>query len=288
MKFGQDPNFAPLQLRLPEFDYSGPQQKASTLEVFLGGPVWGCAGWKGSLYPDTAKQKDFLNHYGTALGAIELNATFYGIPPAERILAWGESVPPDFRFCPKIPRHITNARDLNNRIERTQKFWKIFGQLGVKLGPSFFQFSDKQGHEILQDLGTLLELTPPQYKMGVELRHLDFYENNELLGDVVTFLRDRNAFPVISDTLGRREVLHQSFSGDTAFVRFLGENGEDRDQERLEYWLERIVELQSAGMKQLYFFIHQPDEANSAFYFEWFSSVLSSMRDITVKPVELY
>jgi len=288
MKFGQDTALQSLSLQLPELDHRRRPGKASTLQVHLGGPVWGCDGWRGSLYPESARNKDYLVHYGKALGAIELNATFYGIPPDERIVQWGESVPSDFRFCPKIPRHITNAKNLIDRIERTDKFWRVFGQLGEKLGPSFFQFSDKQGHEILGDLGTLLKKTPPQYKIGVELRHPDFYENNELLTDVVDFLASHNAFPVISDTLGRREVLHQSFVGDTAFVRFLGENGEDRDQERLEYWLERIIELQASGLRELFFFIHQPDEENSAFYFEWFSSVLNSVKDIEVKAITLY
>jgi uncharacterized protein YecE (DUF72 family) len=93
---------------------------------------------------------------------------------------------------------------------------------------------------------------------------------------------------VISDTIGRREVLHQTFINDTGFVRFLGENGEERDQERLEIWLERIVELQQSGLKKLFFFIHQPDEANAAHYFEWFSSLLNSLENVQTRPVELH
>ncbi len=288
MKFGQDNAALGLSLQLPELNYRARPATQGVLNVYLGGPVWGCEGWRGSLYPPTAKKSDLLFHYGNALGAIELNATFYGIPSEERVGIWGESVPYNFKFCPKIPRHITNAKNLNDRIERTQKYWKVFGQLGSKLGPSFFQFSDKQGHSILNDLATLLKLTPSDKKIAVELRHPDFFEENEILDEVVDFLASHNSFPVISDTLGRREVLHQNFVGDTAFVRFLGENGSDQDQERLEYWIERIAELQSLGLKELYFFIHQPDEENAAFYFEWFSSILSSMKDVRVKDVTLF
>lgn len=298
MKFGQDEFLEGLSvsLQLPSLrTYKMPtdgsaraSSKKTTYKVTLGGPVWGCAGWKGNLYPEKAQAKDFLKHYAEALGAIELNATFYGIPPDERLQNWKAAASPGFHFCPKIPRHITNARDIHARIERIEHFWRSFALLGEHLGMAFFQFSDKQGLDILPDLAHLLKRTPRGQKVAVEFRHPDFFVNNELLPEVCEFLAEHSAHTVISDTLGRREVLHPCVVGDSVMIRFLGENGSDRDQERLEIWLERIAQMQDQGVREIYFFIHQPDEENSAYYFEWFSSLLNSMQGNTTKQVKLH
>lgn len=292
MKFGQDEPLEglSLSLQLPELKVypSRGKSAAHPNKVTLGGPVWGCAGWKGNLYPPKTQAKDFLKHYAEALGAIELNATFYGIPPDERLRNWKSATSPGFHFCPKIPRHITNARDIRARIERTDHFWRSFRILGEHLGMAFFQFSDKQGLDILPDLAHLLKRTPSGQKIAVEFRHPDYFLNNELLPEVCEFLAEHNAHTVISDTLGRREVLHPCVVGDSVMIRFLGDNGSERDQQRLEIWLERIAQMQEQGVRNIYFFIHQPDEENSAYYFEWFSSLLNSMDGNVTKQVKLY
>jgi uncharacterized protein YecE (DUF72 family) len=53
----------------------------------------GCSGfynndWKGSLYPEDAKSKDFLSLYSQKFNCVEINSTFYRNPTAKTLLKW--------------------------------------------------------------------------------------------------------------------------------------------------------------------------------------------------------
>ncbi|WP_288437340.1 DUF72 domain-containing protein [uncultured Chryseobacterium sp.] len=79
----------------------------------------GCSGfynndWKGSLYPEDAKSKDFLSLYSNTFNAVEINSTFYRKPTPKTLLKWHGETPDDFRFFIKIPKSITHQSRLEN------------------------------------------------------------------------------------------------------------------------------------------------------------------------------
>jgi hypothetical protein len=71
---------------------------------------------------------------------------------------------------------------------------------------------------------------------------------------------ENNIIPVITDTPGRRDVLHMNLINDQLFVRYVGDFNHPSDLERTNQWIERIQELHSLGVKDFWFYVHQPGE----------------------------
>jgi uncharacterized protein YecE (DUF72 family) len=60
--------------------------------------------WSPRFYPAGLRGDGLLRHYGSQLGAVELNNTFYQQPSAAKVAAWVEATPPTFRFSVKAQR----------------------------------------------------------------------------------------------------------------------------------------------------------------------------------------
>ncbi|WP_426478349.1 DUF72 domain-containing protein [Chryseobacterium sp. CBSDS_008] len=87
----------------------------------------GCSGfynndWKGSLYPEDAKSKDFLSLYSRIFNSVEINSTFYRKPISKTLLKWHDETPDEFRFFIKIPKSITHQNRLENSREEIAVF----------------------------------------------------------------------------------------------------------------------------------------------------------------------
>lgn len=106
----------------------------------------GCSGfynndWKGSLYPEDAKSKDFLTLYSGAFNCVEINSTFYRKPTAKTLQKWADETPEDFRFFIKIPKTISHERRLEGcKTEIAEFCTYIQNHLQEKLSGFLYQF----------------------------------------------------------------------------------------------------------------------------------------------------
>jgi uncharacterized protein YecE (DUF72 family) len=94
---------------------------------------------KPGFYPAGTPQKEFLRVYAERLPSVELNATFYQLPSEERLRAWAELTPPDFRFAVKMNRRATHFGDLSvvgTFCERVRVLGDRLGPILVQLPPS--------------------------------------------------------------------------------------------------------------------------------------------------------
>jgi hypothetical protein len=73
-------------------------------------------------------------------------------------------------------------------------------------------------------------------------------------------LRERNVIAALTDSAGRRDVLHQTLSGRAAFIRFLGNKLHHSDFARLDAWIDRLTVWKNQGLARAFLFLHQPDE----------------------------
>lgn len=159
------------------------------MELYLGCPVWSFKGWVGNFYPAGTKPADYLHEYARRLTTIEGNTTFYAVPAQKTITQWVAETPETFRFCPKIPRAISHDGDLAEHLPAAQQFIESMSQLGVRLGPMFLQLPPHYSPGRFADLKTFLAAWPREIRLGVEVRHPDWFEPpqngalNELLSE---------------------------------------------------------------------------------------------------------
>lgn len=231
--------------------------------IYIGAPVWGHPGFVGRIYPRGTKNRDFLKLYGKHFNCVELNATYYGLPPLEQVHRWRDAVEEGFRFSPKFPQAISHEPDLPSKIQLTERFLETARGLGDRLGMAFLQLPPSFGPERLEELSRYLELLPKDFSLGVEFRHPALFHDKMAREDWATILQDTDTAAVITDTVGRRDVLHQRLTVGTLFLRWTGNNGHPTDQARLDDWVERLALWMEQGLQTIYFYIHQPDEEHS-------------------------
>ena len=95
--------------------------------------------WAGVFYPAKMPARSYLAHYSSIFNAVELDSTFYGTPPVDRVKQWAATVPEDFRFCVKTPRQITHEARLSDGNGEMARFLETMQELGSKLGAILIQ-----------------------------------------------------------------------------------------------------------------------------------------------------
>lgn len=105
----------------------------------------GCAGWS---LPRAVQDRfgagdSHLARYATRFAATEINSSFHR--PHRRSLyeKWAAAVPPDFRFCAKLPKTITHERRLVDCDALLAQFLDETGGLGDRLSCLLVQLPPK-------------------------------------------------------------------------------------------------------------------------------------------------
>ncbi len=236
---------------------------------YVGCAKWGRKEWKELIYPKKTKEADFLGEYVKHFNSIELNAVFYSIPKEDQILKWKAMVDAntnkDFIFCPKFSRTITHIKRLNNADAETDLYLKAIAAFGNNLGPCFLQVSDNFGPKNIEVLENYLKKLPKDLNVFVEVRHADWFKDAEARKELFEMLAKLKKGSAITDASGRRDCLHMELTTPEAFIRFVGNGGSflDSDKARVDEWIVRIKKWLENGLENVYFFLHQHDEADT-------------------------
>jgi uncharacterized protein YecE (DUF72 family) len=263
---------------IPEVDFTLPPDteltkevlrlagKESSFNVYVGCAKWDRKEWVGMIYPEKIKEADFLDEYVRHFNSIELNALFYKMHSPEQISKWREkaaNVRRDFKFCPKVTQWISHRKRLKGAEELTGVFLSRIAHFGEYLGPAFLQLPDNFGPKNIDILQEYLQGLPGDLDLFVELRHKDWFINQEASTRLFETMRKRNTGAVITDTSGRRDCVHMQLTIPRAFIRFVGNGLHESDFRRIDEWAERLAEWKEQGLEALYFFLHQHDESDT-------------------------
>ena len=77
----------------------------SEARIRIGVGGWTYPPWRGVFYPDKLPQTKELEFASQALGAIEINATFYGRQARKSWEKWEQTAPDGFQFAVKGSRY---------------------------------------------------------------------------------------------------------------------------------------------------------------------------------------
>lgn len=260
--------------QLTEIDFTLPPDAAITadtlsqhkskkpLQVYVGCSSWGQKVWKGTLFPFKTKDADFLQEYVKHFNMIELNATHYRMHDTTTINKWKEKAAynPDFKFCPKFNQLISHIKRLKGADEITTAFLESMLAFEDKLGPLFLQMSDNFIPNSFPELKAYLESLPRDLPLFIELRHREWFSHTANRNAAFELMHRLNMGSIITDTAGRRDVVHMTLPTPHAFIRFVGNALHPTDYVRIDAWVERIKLWNKQGLQSLYFGMHQSDE----------------------------
>jgi uncharacterized protein YecE (DUF72 family) len=178
--------------------------------------------WRGVVYPTELPQRRWFEHYTSLFDTVEINNTFYRLPPPSTVEHWADQAPDGFVYALKLGQfgsHRMKLRDaaswLPNHLDRARR-------LGAALGPTLVQLPPRWKRNT-ERLDEFLALAPKEMRWAVELR-----DPSWLHDDVFDLLRTHGAALCVHDLLADHPW---ELTTDWAYVRFHGPDALER-----KYW----------------------------------------------------
>lgn len=136
----------------------------------LGTQGWNYAAWSGSFYPPETRAPDYLRTYARAFRTVEVDSTFYAIPPSSTVRGWVSRTPDDFIFALKLPQEITHDRRFLDAETVLSQFVDRARELGTRLGPILIQCGPDFSPIERDNLAAFLPLLPADIRFAIEFR----------------------------------------------------------------------------------------------------------------------
>ncbi|MBW3602246.1 MAG: DUF72 domain-containing protein [Actinobacteria bacterium] len=163
------------------------------MRVWIGTSGWQYADWRAAFYPPTVPQGQWLEHYAARFRTVELNNSFYRLPPRSRFEQWARRTPDDFVVAVKASRYLSHMKRLRDPDEPVGRLMHSAGGLGDKLGPVLVQLPASFKVDAAR-LAAALEAFPDQARVAVELRDPTWF-----CEPVRAVLAERNAALCLAD-----------------------------------------------------------------------------------------
>ena len=266
MKFGHVDQLNDVTFNLPPIDnktknFISSFKNKELPSFYFGAPGWSDIKFKGLLYPPKTPSRKFLNAYSKQFNSIEVNATRYGTPKINVLDNWMSQVGEGFKFSMKVPQVITHRKDINDKESRNRidQFLSAVFHLGSYSGICFAVMANYFKSNQMKELENFISFWPIDVPLAIEFRDKSWFENN-VFNEVQDLLKQHGIIPVITDTPGRRDVVHFKIINDQLFVRYVGDFSHASDLLRITAWVDRISELCNIGVNKVWFYVHQPGE----------------------------
>src|ERR1700722_13399377 len=140
------------------------------MRAHVGTSGWQYTYWKEAFYTDGVPQSRWLEYYATRFSAVEVNNTFYRLPPADTFASWAARTPAAFVFALKASRYLTHMKRLRDPEEPVSRILERVQPLGSKLGPILLQLSPNFKID-LPLMDAALACFPSDVKVAVEPRN---------------------------------------------------------------------------------------------------------------------
>ena len=181
--------------------------------AYVGCSGWNYRDWRGLVYPDRLPQRRWFEHYATLFDTVEINTTFYRLPPPSTVERWAEQAPDGFTYAVKLGQfgsHRMKLRDagtwLPNHLDRLDR-------LGPHAGPTLVQLPPRWRRDV-ERLDEFLTVAGQERRWAVELR-----DRSWLHDDVYRCLERHRAALCIHDLLADHPWVRTT---DWTYARFHG------------------------------------------------------------------
>ena len=199
----------------------------------VGTSGWVYPHWRGVFYPEGLPQARWFAFYARHFDTVEVNNTFYRLPPPGTFHRWREGAPPGFLFAVKASRFLTHIKRLREPEAPLHTFLERARGLGAHLGPVLYQLPPRFPADP-ERLARFLALLPPDLRHAVEFRDPSWFRE-----EVYDLLRRHRVAFCIYDLPGQEcpRVLTAPF----LYLRFHGADllyAGRYTEEQLEEWAE--------------------------------------------------
>ncbi|WP_205514531.1 DUF72 domain-containing protein [Longitalea arenae] len=228
--------------------------------IYIGTSGWHYKHWLGTFYPAGTNAKQQFNYYTKYFDTVEINNSFYKLPPREVFEGWYQNSPRKFLFVIKANRFITHNLKLTRPLEPLTRLFNSIAPLKEKLGPILFQLPPKWKVNV-ERLKAFLQALPVGYSYVFEFRNDTWY--NE---EVYTLLQEYNCAFCIYELGGHLSPL--KVTADFVYVRLHGPSAnkyqDSYNRASLNKWAKLCMEWQSQK-KKVYVYFDNDQHGYAAF-----------------------
>ena len=129
--------------------------------------------WRGTFYPQALRTRDWFGFYAEQFDTVEINNSFYRLPPEETVRSWREQAPDGFLYCMKFSRYGSHMKKLSDPEGPISLFLERATILEDRLGPILVQLPPGW-HADPQRLDEFLDAAPSEHRWAIELRDRDW------------------------------------------------------------------------------------------------------------------
>ncbi len=240
-----------------------------TAHLSIGTQGWSYPDWVGPFYPEGTPSSRYLTLYAKVFRAVEIDSTFYAVPPASNFLGWYQRTPEDFRFAIKLPGELTHERRLSGGYEVLDTFTRRALLLEEKLGVILIQLPPDFTPRERPAFERFVERLSTKVRFAVEFRHPDW-----LSDDVLDFLSGAGVANALSDGpwIPRQRALEAAMqpTADFAYFRWQGADPHQRDHTRIREdradeirgWAD-VLRVLSGQVREIFGFFNNHYEGHS-------------------------
>ena len=263
-------------------------ERRSRTGIWLGASSWGDRSWVGNLYPAPTPATRYRERYPQHFNALELNGTHYAVYPPETLAQWAAPAQGrDFRFCPKFPQSISHYSGFRNIGDQTDAFINSIKGLGLDhCGPAFLQLPDSFGPSRKKELFDYLGSLPAHVDTFLEVRHPEWMADPKERGELYETLRVLGKGIVLTDTPGRRDLVHMALTVPRFFLRFVCHQLHPTSFRRSNEWIVRLQDWFSRGLEDAYIFLHPGEEAALPEIYRYWHRRLMPDKPLPAAPVQ--
>lgn len=243
------------------------------MTVILGTSGWQYRDWRGRLYPERLPQRQWLAHYSERFATVEVNNSFYRLPPIETFESWRDTTPEGFVVAVKASRYLTHVKRLKDPAEPVERLMSRAAGLGDRLGPVLIQLPPNLTAQP-EALDQTLAAFGSGPRVAVEVRHPSWFEG-DTGREVRSVLERRGAAWVMAD--GGPVELPDWITADWSYVRFHRGKGRPAPcytRPALDRWARRLEDLVGRG-KDVYCYFNNDPNGCAVRDARWFAAALS-------------
>lgn len=222
--------------------------------IRVGTSGWNYPHWRGLFYPSDLPATRWFAHYCRYFDTVEINNTFYRLPPLQTFEAWRRRAPAGFVYAVKAHRFLTHRKRLLDCGAALQTFLSRVAALGAHCGPVLYQLPPHWRRN-LERLEQFCALLPPGMTHVFEFRDPDW-----LVEETFALLRRYRASLCWHDLI----VDHpQVVTGKVIYVRFHGAGelyGGCYSERALRAWARRLTTA-AGRRRKVYAYFNNDAEA---------------------------
>ncbi|HVW87423.1 MAG TPA: DUF72 domain-containing protein [Bryobacteraceae bacterium] len=219
------------------------------MEIRIGTSGWHYKHWLGPFYPEKLPASKMLAWYAGQFDTVELNTTFYRLPPEPAVDSWRDDTSHGFLFAAKASRFITHMKKLKDPEQSLERYFERVDRLRGKLGPIVFQLPPNWQVDLYR-FDEFLKHLPRRHRYAFEFR-------NETWNDdaVLSLMREHRVAYCIFDLAGYQSPF--TVTADFVYVRLHGPDGKYQgcySDAELNDWASRMQEWGRSGLSVYVYF----------------------------------